>query len=180
MKKSMLYVMIVVLLCVISSGVTYIIMSEKDNNKVIDTDKDKEQDKNEEVKKDSIKLKDVKLVGDNIFQEFEVTLNGKTNIMKINYTYKYNWETLEHNIVGNPWYDNEYSYCQVYTQDIIPCHTMFKIKDNKIYYLKSKLKENYSQNDYGTLEERVYTINNDKLEYKVINKYKIIEMANMT
>ena len=42
-----------------------------------------------------------------------------------------------------------------------------KIEDNKLYYLAFKL------NDYpnSTLEERVYTINNSKLSYTVINEY---------
>lgn len=56
-----------------------------------------------------------------------------------------------------------------------------KILDNKIYYLYPKLERN---EDYtitgGTLEERVYEINNDKFDYKVINKYKITQVCNQT
>jgi len=52
-------------------------------------------------------------------------------------------------------------------------HIHIKIEDNKIYFLTPILKENDEDNNYGVLEERVYTINNDKLEYKTINTYKI-------
>ncbi|HBA37695.1 MAG TPA: hypothetical protein DCY94_03145, partial [Firmicutes bacterium] len=51
-----------------------------------------------------------------------------------------------------------------------------KIEDDKIYYLKAK--QNITgEEDYGTLEERIYTINNDKLEYTVKNKFKITWIA---
>lgn len=51
-----------------------------------------------------------------------------------------------------------------------------KIEDNKIYYLKAKQKL-AGENDYGTLEERVYTIKNNKLEYTVKNTFKITWVA---
>ncbi len=44
-----------------------------------------------------------------------------------------------------------------------------KVENNQIYFLFPKINTNGSG---GTLEERVYTINNNKLEYKVINTYK--------
>ena len=73
---------------------------------------------------------------------------------------------------ANPWYND--SICNDYF-----CHKIFKIENNKIYYLVAKIKNNYTESDYGTLEERVYTINNDELKYEVINTYKITEMGNM-
>lgn len=52
-----------------------------------------------------------------------------------------------------------------------------KIENNNIYYLAPILREQLEEGDMGTLEERVYTINNNKLEYKIINKYKIVNGA---
>ncbi|MBE6154986.1 MAG: hypothetical protein E7163_05425 [Firmicutes bacterium] len=79
------------------------------------------------------------------------------------------------NAEGLNWYDN--IYCDV--NEYQPCHTVFKIENNKIYYLALKMKDNYSMGDYGVLEERVYTINNNKLTYEVINTYKVTEIGNM-
>ena len=44
-----------------------------------------------------------------------------------------------------------------------------KIENNQIYFLFPKINENY---DGGILEERIYTIHNNKLEYTVNNTYK--------
>ncbi len=52
-----------------------------------------------------------------------------------------------------------------------------KIVDNKIYQLTQIMKVLPEENDYGTIEERVYTINNNKLEYTVANTYKAIDGA---
>mgnify|MGYP001090121214 CR=1 FL=1 len=56
-----------------------------------------------------------------------------------------------------------------------------KILDNKIYFLYPKLNFKGSflvnEEDYGFMEERVYTINTNKLEYNVINTYKITEVC---
>jgi len=53
--------------------------------------------------------------------------------------------------------------------------------DNKIYFLYPKLNFKGSflvnEEDYGFMEERVYTINTNKLEYNVINTYKITEVC---
>lgn len=59
------------------------------------------------------------------------------------------------------------------------CNSNLKIENDKIYYLNPVLKNesDWQENDYGTLEERVYTINNNKLEYKVENTYKITAIA---
>ncbi len=44
-----------------------------------------------------------------------------------------------------------------------------KIENNQIYFLFPKINENYSG---GIIEERVYIINNNKLEYTVVNTYE--------
>ncbi len=48
-----------------------------------------------------------------------------------------------------------------------------KIENNKIYYLIPIFDENSLATDTGILEERVYTIKDNKLSYEVINTYQI-------
>ncbi len=71
-----------------------------------------------------------------------------------------------------PWYKDSFDFC---TDE--NCEIRSKIENNMIYTLVSDIHENIKENDIGTLEERVYTINNNKLEYKVINNYKIVNGA---
>ena len=72
---------------------------------------------------------------------------------------------------GNPWYKDTFGINDPYN------HIHIKVEDNKIYFLAPILNENYDGNDYGILEERVDTINNDKLNYNVISTYKITEVC---
>ncbi len=69
-----------------------------------------------------------------------------------------------------PWYQDKYNVCKSEH-----CQIKSKIENNKIYTFASDINKNINANDIGTLEERVYTINNNKLEYEIINKYKIID-----
>lgn len=52
------------------------------------------------------------------------------------------------------------------------CNIRSKIEDNKIYNLFYV----ESEGESGELEERIYTVGNDKLDYKVKNKYKVIDV----
>ncbi|MCM1052363.1 MAG: hypothetical protein NC483_00075 [Ruminococcus sp.] len=80
----------------------------------------------------------------------------------------------------NVWYINE-NYCNKHSDAYGGCNVVFKVEDNKIYYLALNITElNYTENGYGILEERVYTINNNKLEYEVINSYEVLDIFNMT
>ena len=83
-----------------------------------------------------------------------------------------------------PWYTDSFNACSTPSY----CYIDIKIEDNKIYYLVPVLnivdegtdEENDEENnniDYGELEERVYTIHDGKLEYEVIQRYKIIGIA---
>ena len=75
------------------------------------------------------------------------------------------------------WYDDTYG--------INNDNIYVKIENNKIYYLTPNVSyEDYEGSIYNEvngveLEERVYTINNNKLTYEVINIYKIKEISNM-
>lgn len=68
-----------------------------------------------------------------------------------------------------PWYDDEFNICLGNSY----CRINVKIANNHIYYLMPTI--DYSlENGYGILEERVYTIYDNELEYEVINTYTII------
>lgn len=79
-----------------------------------------------------------------------------------------------------PWYTDSFNACATPSN----CYIDVKIEDNQIYYLAPVLytvseeanddeENNDEAPDYGELEERVYRINNGKLEYEVIQRYKI-------
>lgn len=67
---------------------------------------------------------------------------------------------------GNPFYPNTFD-----SDNSKKIHV--KKEKDKIYFLAPVLNADFSGNDFGTLEERVYTVRDNKLEYDVINKYKI-------
>lgn len=69
----------------------------------------------------------------------------------------------------SPWYTDVYQICD--SED--NCQINVKIENNQIYYLMPVL-DYHLENGYGLLEERVYTINNNELEYEVINTYTIV------
>ena len=87
--------------------------------------------------------------------------------------------TLENN--KKPWYSNNFNNpsTKLNSNSIEILKINVKIENDKIYYLAPILKENGKENDYGILEEREYTINNNKLEYKVVNSYKIIDTVGL-
>lgn len=67
------------------------------------------------------------------------------------------------------WYKDTFNICQ----DKNNCKIMLKIENNKIYNLVIN-PESTLENDLGTIEERIYTISNNKLEYNIKNTYKIV------
>ena len=78
----------------------------------------------------------------------------------------------------NNYYDDSLNVCDNWDLDI--CGVYVKVENDKIYYLTPKI----SSYDYeiGTpleVEERVYTINNSKVTYEVINTYETTEVFNM-
>ena len=85
-----------------------------------------------------------------------------------------------------PWYTDDFNACTTPSN----CYINVKIEDNKIYYLTPVLNEVNSDEDevaddeevvdYGELEERVYTIRDGNLEYEVIKRYKIVDVAGQT
>lgn len=85
-------------------------------------------------------------------------------------------------VEGLSWYGQE-NNCDECT----PSYKIFKVEDNKIYYLALRIPQDWYTtyeemgiSGYGSkIEERIYTINNNKLEYKVINTYNAKEVSNM-
>lgn len=87
-----------------------------------------------------------------------------------------------------PWYNDSFNACTTPSN----CYIDVKIEDNQIYYLVPVLntvseeaneddeEDNEEATDYGELEERVYRINNNKLEYEVIQRYKITGVNGLT
>ena len=90
----------------------------------------------------------------------------------------------------SPWYTDDFNVCS----STYNCYINVKILDNKIYYLVPVLdevkedieEENTSEEEteeiktYGELEERVYTVSDNKLEYEVVKRYKIISVSGLT
>ena len=85
-----------------------------------------------------------------------------------------------------PWYNDAFNACQTPSN----CYIDIKIEDNRIYYLVPVLNEVNSDKEeateeeevveYGELEERLYTIDNGKLEYEVIKRYRIVDVTGQT
>ncbi len=65
--------------------------------------------------------------------------------------------------------------CKVEGKEFYKNNKYVKIENNEIHFLFPKMDNNSSLPEY--LEERVYTINNNKLEYKVINTYKVVDVC---
>lgn len=90
----------------------------------------------------------------------------------------------------SPWYTDDFNACSSPSN----CYINVKILDNKIYYLVPVLdevkedieEENTSEEEteeiktYGELEERVYTVSDNKLEYEVVKRYTIIGVSGLT
>jgi len=76
--------------------------------------------------------------------------------------------------IEDPTYKNNLNF-KVYDQLIDKLH--LKIEENKIYYLATVTDSDENNYNNYYLEERVYKINNNKIKYEVLNKYKIIEFC---
>lgn len=76
---------------------------------------------------------------------------------------------------GKSGYDDSLGVCQ---NGEANCHVNVKIEDDKIYVLYAKDINALSDDGvYGTLEERIYTINNNKFNYKVNSTDTITDLA---
>ncbi len=104
---------------------------------------------------------------------------GSSDVRGMTIMSTYTGYTLENN--ESPWYSDDFNACQTPSN----CYIDVKIEDNKIYYLVPVLKEIDEEaeeeeeeiQDYGELEERVYTIRDSELSYEVIKRYKITHIA---
>lgn len=77
---------------------------------------------------------------------------------------------------NNVWYKTDdllNNYANLYPKNMLDAQVRVRIEENNIYYLY----HTGSCEELGTLEERVYTINNDLFEYKIINTYEVVNGA---
>ena len=110
----------------------------------------------------------------------DYTGSSETQGMSIMSTYtSYTLENDEY-----PWYEDSFNVCSTPSN----CYINVKIEDNKIYYLVPVLNEINDENleeseeptNYGSLEERVYTIRDGVLSYEVIKRYTITGISGLT
>ena len=116
-----------------------------------------------------------------------VDYSGSSDTQGMSIMSTYTGYTLEND--DYPWYNDSFNACTTPSN----CYIDVKIEDNQIYYLVPVLntvseeaneendeEDNEEATDYGELEERVYRINNNKLEYEVIQRYKITGVNGLT
>lgn len=87
---------------------------------------------------------------------------GENNALTLR-TSKAKYELLEQHAT----YQDQFQVCD----DSSDCAINVKIEDSKIHYLKVFPK--YEEFDFGNVEERIYTIADNRLNYTVENTYKI-------
>lgn len=266
-EKYIYIILIIILVGVIASTTTYMLMKDKTEPKETEN---KPTENNLTIKEDGVKFVKAYEINDKIIEEFEITLNGQTKNVKVNFEYEYDSESYDgvhiiagyinnnaifaeeyhnkekkeifnlseikkilneknfsiikgkdnksylivseilevesaihifndkfeilsnnireeeitgrtgfnityfyNNICGlenaNPWYQDNFG---VKNNDN---HIHIKIENNEIYFLCPIIEGNHTSP--SILEERVYTINNNKLEYKVINTYKVTSVC---
>ena len=270
MKKNegVIYIVLFTLLLGVVIGVfSLAIIRLKDNSKKETKDNNtKTEEKNNPKIEDGVKLSNIYKTGNNIIEEFEITLNG--NIKKVNVTYtatlmptvegedaqaelsvKSNLDLLNDIVVYDVYFSEDFTIEQIkrdfnesnfviikgtdnknylaifsltsstsgngidvkivndeykeignfiYIHDFhgfeiennqniwypdslnkgwqIGTYGQYRIKivDNEIYYLDISVDQ---KTNTGKVEEKVYTINNNKLTSKTINTYKITEIT---
>lgn len=174
MKKVERYIyiiLIVILVGILSAGTTYIIIKNNDKTEI----KENSNQNEESTKQDGVKLLKTYNLNDKIIEEFEITLNGKTNNMKIEFDYDEDTEELNtHTLsyLGGKLNDN---LVLSYIEEDTTKNNLFNI---------SKVKEKFNENNfkiikgidnksylllitntaYVTMHESILLIFNDNLE----------------
>lgn len=77
-------------------------------------------------------------------------------------------------VSDDAWYENQFKY-----DNSGRLFTSLRVEDNKIYYLLHNVAIS-SSGEFGTLEERIYTINANKLEYETVRSYKATSIFGQT
>lgn len=86
-------------------------------------------------------------------------------------SYAYNIPEIKDNTI---WYEDLWN---ILPNNIYGGNVHVKIEDNEIYDLRPIIDFESNEN-YGVIEERVYTIKDNKFTYKVINTYEILNVLN--
>jgi len=107
MKKAEKYIYFAcafILVGVLSAGVTYIILNNKEENKV--TENNNTENNDSVAIENSIKLDKTYELEDKIFQEYRIVLNNKEQILKIEYSYTF--DENEGYLVTGVWNQNNF------------------------------------------------------------------------
>lgn len=119
---------------------------------------------------------DLKLISEkSITDSYDFQYREKIVSEKDYFPYTNSFYSSPYKVQGLTWYGT--------CNDCDNSDVIFKIENNKIYYLSLVIPNNYKFNEMdkilekAKIEEREYTINNNKLEYKVIKEYKVLEFA---
>ena len=84
MKQTVLTIIIIILVALIASGTTYLIMINKNDNKVNETTNNTSKEQDNKVE-DGVKLISTKKSNDTIIQKYQVVLNGKEKELELKY-----------------------------------------------------------------------------------------------
>ena len=149
MKQTVLTIIIIILVALIASGTTYLIMINKNDNKVNETTNNTSKEQDNKVE-DGVKLISTKKSNDTIIQKYQVVLNGKEKELELKYYCEdVNKEMPFMHLVGKinnrdylkyeAWYDDEKDFNNIFSEENIDkqvnSNNFYLIKgtDNKIY-----------------------------------------------
>jgi len=164
-KKIIIYVVIIIVLGSLSGVVTYVLLNDNDKTKI------KENNNESAIKEDSVKLLSLYNLNDKIIEEFEITLNNKTEVMKIEYTsefikkdldyedsyYMISGKFLENKFYLNKTYDYNFSIDKIKNDFNEKNFIIIKGTDNKSYLLVTT--------DFNlSLNNSILLVFNDNLE----------------
>ncbi len=140
-------VTIVILLVVIAGGATYIFMLNKSNDDIVDKDDDRDDFDSSDDSLDNVGVKFIKtnVIGNRIVQEYEISLNGKTNKLKVDFEYSTDdeWEFVNGKFNDNILYVDEES---MYDDD-----GELDVNKNEMFNSKN-LREEFNKNNFRIIK----------------------------
>ena len=149
MKQTVLTIIIIILVALIASGTTYLIMINKNDNKVNETTNNTSKEQDNKVE-DGVKLISTKKSNDTIIQKYQVVLNGKEKELELKYYCEdVNKEMPFMHLVGKinnrdylkyeAWYDDEKDFNNIFSEENIDK----QVNSNNFYLIKGTDNKNY-------------------------------------
>ncbi len=149
MKQTVLTIIIIILVALIASGTTYLIMINKNDNKVNETTNNTSKEQDNKVE-DGVKLISTKKSNDTIIQKYQVVLNGKEKELELKYYCEdVNKEMPFMHLVGKinnrdyikyeAWYDDEQDFNNIFSEENIDK----QVNSNNFYLIKGTDNKNY-------------------------------------